>query len=396
MALVLTALPSLERAVPRQSVWSAGRAGVSGSKSETAAAEPELAKLLSRRGSAVVRHDRSGYAATQVARARTPAVTRLVALPWVRWSYAITGVVAGPSADELVVEADLGTRLRGETTDAVTRERIVVRRSGATWRVSSESATQGVPLWDLGALTWWSGRRVLVVGIGVGTGTLRAFGAIADRVVPDVVSVWGRDWSQRAVVLVPSSQALLARALGQEPSSLEGFAAVTTTGGGAAGPLRVWTNTPSFSTLSDLGREVVLRHEITHVASDAPASTTTPVWLEEGFAEFVGYRGSGIPQPVALADLVRAARAGRPLHAAPAYADFHGPDVAVSYEAAELACALVAERAGTPGLVRFYRLTAAGTGTPDANAAAALHAVTGWRMSAFDRLWRARVARLAG
>ena len=65
VALVLTALPSLERAVPRQAVWSAGRAGVSGSKSETAAAEPELAKLLSRRGSAVVRHDRSGYAATQ-------------------------------------------------------------------------------------------------------------------------------------------------------------------------------------------------------------------------------------------------------------------------------------------------------------------------------------------
>jgi hypothetical protein len=99
---------------------------------------------------------------------------------------------------------------------------------------------------------------------------------------------------------------------------------------------------------------------------------------------------------VALSDLVRAARAGRPLLATPAYADFHGPQVAVSYEAAELACALVAERAGVAGLVRFYRLTSAGTGSPEANAAAALRTVTGWRMSAFERLWLARVSRLAG
>ena len=46
---------------------------------------------------------------------------------------------------------------------------------------------------------------------------------------------------------------------------------------------------------SQLARAIVLRHEITHVALGAPATTRTPTWLEEGLAEYLGYRGSGVP-----------------------------------------------------------------------------------------------------
>jgi hypothetical protein len=394
--VAVTLLPAFHLASAREASWSTSRLAITGSVGAASAAEPAIAALLARRGTAVVRHDRAAFAGTQTASAHGPAYTRLAALPWSRWAYTVTAVHPPTAGGDVVAEVSLRTRLRGETADSVTPERISLRSAGPGWAVTAERAVSGTPLWDLGRLTAWTGQRVLVIGVDVDAATVRGYGAIADRVVPDVVAVWGRGWGRRAVVVVPRTQAMLATALGQRPADLDGFAAVTTSGDGTGGPVRVWTNTPAFAGLSDLGREVVLRHEITHVATAAPASTTTPVWLEEGFAEYVGYRGSGIPQPVALADLVRAARAGRVLHATPAYSDFHGSQVAVSYEAAELACALVAEHAGTAGLVRLYRLTEAGTGSPDANAWAALHAVTGWRAADFERVWRARLARLAG
>ena len=78
---------------------------------------------------------------------------------------------------------------------------------------------------------------------------------------------------------------------------------------------RVWVNTPVMATLSSLGREIVLRHEILHVATGAAATAATPLWLEEGLAEFVGYRGSGVP--LRTADRRRAAGRARRARARP-------------------------------------------------------------------------------
>ena len=65
-----------------------------------------------------------------------------------------------------------------------------------------------------------------------------------------------------------------------------------------------------------LAREIVLRHEITHVAQDALPRDNVPTWLTEGMADYVGYRGSGVPDSLVGAQLfaqVRASRcAGRP------------------------------------------------------------------------------------
>jgi hypothetical protein len=147
--------------------------------------------------------------------------------------------------------------------------------------------------------------------------------------------------------------------------------------------------------LSSLGRGVVVRHEVTHVATAAPSTPGVPLWLEEGFAEYVGYRGSGIALRVELGELVRAQRKGRvPAHL-PTEAMFEGDEVDIAYEAGDLACRVVADTYGQKALVRLYRLTVAGSRSENENLDAALRAVTGSGTEALEAAWHARLRALA-
>jgi hypothetical protein len=213
-----------------------------------------------------------------------------------------------------------------------------------------------------------------------------------------VSAVWGTDWSQRPVLVVPHTVAQLGRALGRTAASLEGYAAVTTgelRDGDGSPALRVWTNTPSMAGLSVLGRAVVIRHELTHVATDAPGTPGVPLWLEEGFAEYVGYSGSGIGLGDELRELIRAQQSGSAPSHLPTQDTFDGVDVDLAYEGADLACRVVAEKYGQTQLVRLYRLTVAGTGTAAANLEAALRAVTGSGTASLETAWHARLHALA-
>jgi hypothetical protein len=150
-----------------------------------------------------------------------------------------------------------------------------------------------------------------------------------------------------------------------------------------------------MASLSALGREIVLRHEVTHLATAAPMTPGVPLWLEEGFAEYVGYLGSGVPTDEALSELVSAVGAGRAPRHLPAPTAFSGSQVDVAYESADLACRYLAATYGRDALVRIYRLTVAGSGTATANLDAALRAVTGQDTAAFETAWRSRMSRLA-
>jgi len=356
--------------------------------------------LLAARGAAVRHHDTTAYRATQTARARVPAFDRLVTLGFSRWAYVFSGVA--PSTDPRVVDVDarLVTRLRGEVADATTYETLTLVSTASGWRVSQERTTgPRSALWDLGPVTVVRGAASVVVGISTSRALLRTYAAVADRAVSSVSSMWGRAWDRRAVVVVPRTTALLGRLLGRSAASLAGFAAVTTAEGtprlGAHVAERVFVNTPAVATLTSLGREVVVRHELTHVATMAPERSTVPLWLVEGAAEYTGYRGSGIALRVAVGDLLGSARTSGLPSALPTTADFSGPHVDVAYESAHLACSLLVQKYGEAGLVRLYRLTEAGTGTPDANVASAMRQITGSSFASFQSTWRTRAAALA-
>ncbi len=116
-----------------------------------------------------------------------------------------------------------------------------------------------------------------------------------------------------------------------------------------------------FLPLKPRGAQVVVTHEATHVAT-AAATSPAPIWLVEGFADYVALSSQRLPLSTTaahIATLVR--RHGPPLHL-PGRVEFApgAHDLEARYESAWLACRLLARTGGAPSLVAFYRSVDAG------------------------------------
>jgi hypothetical protein len=138
-----------------------------------------------------------------------------------------------------------------------------------------------------------------------------------------------------------------------------------------------------FDRLTPTGRDVVLAHELTHVAAGTGG---LPVWLSEGFADYVAYRDAGLAVPAAAAELAAEVRSGRAPRELPGPAAFApGADrLAAAYQEAWLACRFIAARTGEARLVRLYR---------EARAVGADRALTalGLPVATLTALWRTYV-----
>ena len=119
---------------------------------------------------------------------------------------------------------------------------------------------------------------------------------------------------------------------------------------------------------------MVITHEMTHVATRASSVQTVPIWLSEGFADYVAYRATPVPTAIVASDVFDDVRDGdRHRGRCPTTRDFDAArgDVAASYEGAWLACRMIAERYGEkrlvavlPGPVRTARAPAGRTRPP--------------------------------
>lgn len=275
-------------------------------------------------------------------------------------------------------------------------------RRGDAWLLASDDDFPGVPnrqtereLWDFGPVEVVQGRSTLVLGRRGRRDLLREIARQADAAVPRITAVWGRGWTQRVVVVVPETQAELGTLIA-EGNDLSQIAAVAVAQlGGAAESRtvgnRVIVNPPNFARLSRVGRQVVLQHEITHVATRDATTAATPTWLIEGFADYVGYLSSGVSVRSAARELRADVRAGRVPAALPADEDFSGtnPRLAHAYEMAWLACLLIVERTGQDDLVRFYRAVGAGDGSPDEALRTAFRTALSTTPESFTAAWRA-------
>jgi hypothetical protein len=173
------------------------------------------------------------------------------------------------------------------------------------------------------------------------------------------------------VLLLPRSQADMATLIGSDGDGLAQIAAVTTGSfeSGLSRGDRVVINPAAFGTLGSLGRRVVLTHEMTHVATRATSVRPVPIWLSEGFADYVAYQATPVPTTIVASDVLDDVRAGKMPEALPDDSDFDASkgDIASSYEGAWLACRMIAERYGEKKLVQLYSALSdsAGTGWPD-------------------------------
>ena len=165
------------------------------------------------------------------------------------------------------------------------------------------------------------------------------------------------------VIEVPASGADLDATLGAGPGTYAAIAAVTATAGSAGpdAPVHVFVNPDVTARLRRAGAQVVMSHELVHVATDAARTPMEP-WLLEGFADYVALRDTNLPDRTTLGRAIEAARRDGVPTELPSAADFdtRAPDLQARYEEAWLACRIIAERLGERALVSVYDAAAGG------------------------------------
>jgi hypothetical protein len=238
------------------------------------------------------------------------------------------------------------------------------------------------------------GAHSLVIGHADAADALDGIRSTVDAAVPVVTSVWGTDWSQDVAVIVPSTDAELLAQAGQSSDATLTVAAAAISDGqdpvtGDVYGQRLIVNPAALRQLSSIGQQIVVRHEITHIASAAATSAASPTWLVEGFADYVGNLDSGQSVTTTAAELTADVRHGRVPSALPTAGAFSTEgQSAQAYEGAWLACRLIAQRAGQDGLVRFYRVVGASPLSSDAAVAAGLRRVLHESTAQFTAAWR--------
>jgi hypothetical protein len=379
----------------------------------------EVEDLLARRADAVLRRSEAEFMATidpqadpAFVAAQRALFRNLDGVPLSHWSYQLNESDSLPVPQQLLGTADywaprttLRYALRGVDAEPTTRSMayLYVRRADQ-WYLASDTALQPLGettwrgMWDFGPCrALWVGGTVggsLVLGhTGVDEEALRELAAEITNAVGSVTQVWGTGWSQRVAVLVPKTVDEM-RALVGPAFNVDGIAAAAVADkvdvpNQLALGQRVVLNPALSGQLSAAARRIVLRHEITHVAARASTVDGAPMWLLEGFADYVGYRDSGLQPLEAAPDLVRALRSGDPPDGLPAAADFAGGshDLDLAYQLAWSAALYVVDLAGEDGLVKLYRMIASDTSQDDATVEDAMRAVLGVDFDSFVAGW---------
>jgi hypothetical protein len=370
--------------------------------------------LLDRRAAAVLAKDRAGWLSAVDPRERGYLARQRIAfaglrkLPVGRWDYTVLSV--GPALpaqtqrrlgpDAWVARVEMRYRLEGYDTADIRRDQyLTVVSTPAGWRVAGDDHVDTADhrtardIWDFGAVQVVRGKRSLVIGRRPPE-RLQGYVADGDASVRRVAGVWPDGWGRRVVVLVPDTQEEMRLLTGSDSKGLDQIAAVTTGQfevADSSATDRVIVNPATYGTLGELGRQVVMSHEVTHVATRQFSRSWTPIWLSEGFADYIGYKDSGVPVRVAAQELLLAVRDGKGPRALPDERAFDATrgDIAPSYEGAWMACRLIAERYGEEALVRFYRTAGGDGGEEGAAALQRAWAELGTTQRQFVRQWQA-------
>jgi hypothetical protein len=333
--------------------------------------------LLAARSTAVLTKDKPAFlamidpTAVEFRRRQAALFDRLVQVPFSQWSYRLAGTAPGLPADRAIQLPKSSTiervqllyRFEGNDSTVERDQYLTVVPRGGRWMLAGDDDAESTgvhterDIWDLGPIRVVRGKSSIVLGDASRAQLTRLAGE-ADRGVSDVGRVWQRPWSRRPVVVYPSSQDDMAALIGSDGKGLSQIAAVTTGSfdSGLSRGDRVVVNPSAWRTLGALGRRVVLAHELTHLATRAVTVEPVPIWLSEGFADYVAYSAVKVPTGVVASDLISDLRKKRGPTTLPENRDFdaaHG-DIAAAYESSWLACRMIAERYGGGRLISLY------------------------------------------
>jgi hypothetical protein len=323
------------------------------------------------------------------------AIAATATVPFVRYSLDLVSS-ADPSPSDLAAGAfSTSAVIRYQLpNDPVTVRRTVAarfERGPSGWRLA-HLGTDGRDLWEHEAVAVATTGRTMVIGSSRYAARLGSLADQVDSARRQVGRFWTADWSGRVVVIFPSKARTMDQLIGSgSASSLP--AATTWTRGPTGAVVRVTVNPDVFLALPFIAQQIVLRHEITHVAQDAGRAGRAPIWLTEGLAEYVGYRGTGIARSIVAGGLLDRVRSNRAPHSLPrdrhfAF-DLSPRHRALVYEAGWAACQLVVDRYGESRLIPFYRAVLRAGGSKEQRVNQAAEQVLGINANTFVKQWRA-------
>lgn len=267
---------------------------------------------------------------------------------------------SGVSADGIWSGAvDMTWRFAGFDRDPVHEEVLVgfdASGEGATL-TSFGGGDRRTPLWLTAPLEVRRSADTLVLVAGSADDADR-YARQAEVAVPAVRRVLPA-WPGGLVVEVPGSAAALDSMLAAEPGTYADIAAVSTSVDGTltpASPTHVFVNPELYGGLGPVGEQVVMTHEATHIATAAPVTTGVPLWLLEGFADYVALRDTDLPMSKAAGQIIAQIRTSGVPRALPGPAEFDATatHLGAAYEAAWVACLVIVDVAGEDALVRVY------------------------------------------
>lgn len=379
------------------------------------AVQDAAADLTAKRVDALAAKDRSAWLATladprsQFGTDQGDLFDRMTRLPLARLStrgISVEPGSGGGGGTTWVANLRLGYTLTGyDRSERPYRLSYLVTRTADGWRFSGAGPGASDPQpFDLPDLEVVSSPSTLVIG-NSSAATLRAYLTLGDKAREQIEAIWGS--SVPGVLVLPRSVDELATQLGIPADSLAQVAGITTgpVGDGAAAQSdRVYVNPDATAKLSQIGRQVIVTHELTHVATRATTVRRPPLWVSEGFADYIGLKSAGLPVASVASALLDEVRAGTVPTALPG-ADAFDPAKATiepAYNEAWLAITLMRRTYGEEKVVEFYRAIAGSPADPappsgtsvDDLTRAAFQNVLGTTPDAFVSDWRAYLTRL--
>ncbi|WP_447006345.1 basic secretory protein-like protein [Saccharothrix isguenensis] len=337
-----------------------------------------IRSLLDRRARALLERDETAFTAdldpladAGFRQRQRDLFRNLAAVPLAEWDYSVEGEtdlssLDLPAADESwAPDVRLSYRLRGVDVEPSSQGMAYLfTRRGDRWYLNSDTALEPVGKrtwrgpWDFGPCQVLTGAGGFVLSHPGGEALAARVLAELDDAVAAVTEVWGPAWSRQVAVLIPAGVEEM-RALvgpGFATGSIAGVAVAdrvdpdTHTARGQ----RVVLNPDSAGALSPLSLRVLLRHEITHIAARGATVDGAPMWVLEGFADYVGYRRSDVPPRKAAPLLAAQVQRGLPT-ALPTDADFRGGSMELAYQQSWSLNLYLASTLGEPGLVELHR-----------------------------------------
>jgi hypothetical protein len=354
----------------------------------TADPRVEVPRLLTRRARAVLSGDRAAFLATvdrrQRAYYRSQAVlfTRMRTVPFAAFAYRVTDPrnLARPGLERryraqrvYLPQVQARYRFRGQDASPVlARYFYTFALTPSGWRIAGQGDARprgrdDVEIWDAGPVRTVRSARTLIVHHPGSEALAERLLGVADRAYAQVGAAWTGRWERKAVILVPRDEDEAERLVGARDLSRVAAVASSSVESGAAERVlgnRIVVNSSNVDDYNDLNLQILITHELTHVATRA-LGDGVPLLLVEGFADWAALEPVGYPFRVTRRNLAERVQAGRFDGALPSDREFRGPDAAVAYDEGSAFCLWVAETFGADRLQALYRAFA-GSSPPSA------------------------------